>query len=87
MGVVEILIIIASVAIVAGVVAARAVKKKYRKGSSCSSCGGCAGCPYAGKCSGSGAGNGERTTYRTSPESGKGEAVAALSEKGVKESE
>ena len=57
MGVAEILIIITSVAIVAGVVAARAVRKKYRKGSSCSSCGGCAGCPYAGKCSGSGAGN------------------------------
>ena len=83
MGAIEIVIIVAAAAIVAGVAISAIVAKKRGKGG----CSGCAGCPYAGKCSGSGSGNGERTTCRTSPESGKGEAVAALSEKGVKESE
>ena len=83
MGAIEIVIIVAAAAIVTGVAISAIVAKKRGKGG----CSGCAGCPYAGKCSGSGSGNGERTTYRTSPESGKGEAVAALSEKGVKESE
>ena len=83
MGAIEIVIIVAAAAIVTGVTISAIVAKKRGKGG----CSGCASCPYAGKCSGSGAGNGERTTHRTSPESGKGEAVAALSEKGVKESE
>ena len=83
MGAIEIVIIVAAAAIVTGVTISAIVAKKRGKGG----CSGCAGCPYAGKCSGSGVGNGERTTCRTSPESGKGGAVAALSEKGVKESE